>query len=66
MNTPNHELITPGEILMNEFLEPLGISRYRLAKATNLTPTHIGQIARGERRITADSGPRAGPSARAE
>ena len=51
-----HDPITPGEILADEFLAPLGISQYRLAKATGLTPTHIGQIIHGKRRITPDAG----------
>jgi len=51
-----HSPITPGEILAEEFLVPLGISKYRLAKATGLTPTHIGQIISGQRRITPDTG----------
>jgi len=56
MNTPAHDPITPGEILVTEFLEPLGISQYRLAQATGLSQTHIGQIARGKRRITPGAG----------
>ncbi len=56
MSTPEHDPITPGEILATEFLEPLGISQYRLAQATGLSQTHIGQIVRGKRRITPDAG----------
>jgi len=56
MNAPAHDPITPGEILVTEFLEPLGISQYRLAQATGLSQTHIGQIARGKRRITPNAG----------
>ena len=51
-----HDPITPGEILAEEFLGPLGISQYRLAQATGLSQTHIGQIVRGKRRITPDAG----------
>ncbi|MDR0431995.1 MAG: HigA family addiction module antidote protein, partial [Bifidobacteriaceae bacterium] len=51
-----HDPIPPGEILLDEFLTPLGITLYRLAKATGLTQTHIGQIVRGTRRITPDAG----------
>jgi addiction module HigA family antidote len=47
-----HEPITPGEILLTEFLEPLGISQYRLAQATGLSQTRISEIARGKRAIT--------------
>ena len=53
--TMAHEPITPGEILLNEFLEPLGISQYRLAQATGLPQTRISQIVRGKRAITADT-----------
>ncbi|MBN9104722.1 MAG: HigA family addiction module antidote protein [Propionibacteriaceae bacterium] len=56
MITPAHDPITPGEILLTEFLEPMGISQYRLAQATGLSQTHIGQIVHGKRRITPDAG----------
>ncbi|MCL2594897.1 MAG: HigA family addiction module antitoxin [Promicromonosporaceae bacterium] len=48
--------VHPGEILHEEFLEPLGITAYRLAQATGLPQTQIGQILRGKRSITARSG----------
>jgi len=47
--------IHPGEILEDEFLEPLGISAYRLAKEIRIPQTRISQIVRGKRRITADT-----------
>ena len=47
-----HAPITPGEILATEFLEPLGISQYRLAQATGLTQTRISEIVRGKRAIS--------------
>lgn len=50
-----HDPITPGEILLTEFLEPLGISQYRLAQATGLSQTRISQIVRGKRAITTDT-----------
>ena len=50
-----HDPITPGEILQTEFLEPLGISAYRLAKATGLPQTRLSEIIRGKRRITTDT-----------
>ncbi len=56
MKTPAHDPITPGEILAEEFLGPLRISQYRLAQATGLSQTHIGQIVKGKRRITPDAG----------
>ena len=53
--TKAHPPITPGEILQTEFLEPLGISQYRLAQATGLSQTRISEIVRGKRGITTDT-----------
>lgn len=47
--------IHPGEILKEEFLEPLEISAYRLSKETFIPQTRISQIVKGQRRITADT-----------
>ena len=47
--------ITPGEILREEFLLPMKISAYRLAKNTNMPATRISEILKGRRRITADT-----------
>lgn len=47
--------IHPGEILLQEFLIPLEISAYRLAKETFLPQTRISEIIKGNRRITADT-----------
>ena len=47
--------ITPGELLKEEFLEPLGISQYRLAKEIGVPAQRIVQIVLGNRRITADT-----------
>lgn len=47
--------IHPGEILLEEFLVPLGISQHRLAKATNVPPRRINDIVKGKRAITADT-----------
>jgi len=47
--------IHPGEILQEEFLIPLNISAYRLAKDTFLPQTRISEIVKGRRRITADT-----------
>ena len=49
------ENIHPGVILKEEFLLPLGISAYRLAKDTFLPQTRISEILKGKRRITADT-----------
>jgi addiction module HigA family antidote len=47
--------IHPGEILLEEFLEPLGISQYRLAKDISVPPRRINEIVHGIRAITADT-----------
>ncbi len=47
--------IHPGEILLEEFLEPLGISQYRLAKDISVPPRRINEIVHGTRAITADT-----------
>ncbi len=47
--------IHPGEILLEEFLIPMEISAYRLAKETFLNQTRISEIIKGNRRITADT-----------
>jgi len=47
--------IHPGEVLHEEFLEPLGISQYRLAKDTSVPPRRINEIVRGQRAISADT-----------
>jgi len=47
--------IHPGEILLEEFLIPMEISAYRLAKETFLPKTRISEIIKGNRRITADT-----------
>jgi len=47
--------ISPGEILQEEFLIPLGISQYRLAKELNIPQTRISGIINNSRRITADT-----------
>jgi len=47
--------IHPGEILLEEFLKPMGISAYRLSKDTEIPQTRISMIIKGRRRITADT-----------
>ena len=47
--------IHPGEILMEEFLEPLDVSQNRLAVAIGVPPRRINEIVHGKRRITADT-----------
>ena len=47
--------VTPGELLLEEFLRPMGISRYRLAKEIGVPAQRIGDIVAGRRAITADT-----------
>jgi addiction module HigA family antidote len=47
--------VHPGEILLEEFLSPLGVSQYRLAKETSVPPRRINEIVRGSRSISADT-----------
>jgi len=47
--------IHPGEILLEEFLVPFGISSYKLAKDIDIPQTRISEIVKGKRRITADT-----------
>ena len=54
------ELSTPGEILLEEFLEPMGISQYRLAKDIDVPPRRINEIVKGIRAITPDTALRLG------
>jgi antitoxin HigA-1 len=46
---------TPGEILKTEFLDPLGISQYRIAKTIDVPPRRINEIVHGKRGISADT-----------
>src|SRR6266404_3905370 len=62
---PNFKLshypnITPGEILQEDFLKPLGLSQYRLARDIGVPPRRINEIAKGRRAITADTALRLG------
>ena len=53
METLNN--IHPGEVLLEEFLKPLGISQNRLARAMDVPPRRINEIVHGKRSITADT-----------
>ena len=48
--------VTPGELLLEEFLTPMGISQYRLAKEIGVPAQRIGEIVAGRRAVTADTG----------
>ncbi len=52
--------IHPGEILLEEFLKPMGISQYRLAKDISVDPRRINEIVHGKRSISADTALRLG------
>jgi antitoxin HigA-1 len=47
--------IHPGEVLEEEFLKPLNVTAYRLAKSTKIPLTRISEIIKGRRRVTADT-----------
>ena len=47
---------TPGEILIEEFLKPMGITQYRLAKEIDVSQRRIGEIVAGKRAITTNTG----------
>ena len=51
----NLKNIHPGVVLLEEFLVPMGISAYRLAKEINIPQTRISEILKGRRRVTADT-----------
>jgi addiction module HigA family antidote len=51
----NLDPITPGEILLEEFLIPMGLSQYRLAKEIGVPAQRISEIVAGKRSITADT-----------
>jgi len=55
MPKPKIEPVTPGELLREEFLVPIGLSKYRLAKEIGVPAQRIGEIIAGRRAITADT-----------
>lgn len=57
---PKPFAIHPGQILLTEFLEPLGLSRYRLAREIGVPPPRVSDIVLGKRSITADTALRLG------
>ena len=56
----NAAVIHPGEILLTEFMEPLGLTAYRLAKDLAVPAPRVGDIVRGKRAISADTALRLG------
>ena len=55
MTTRSIPPIHPGEVLLEEFLKPLGVSQYRLAKEISVDPRRINEIVLGKRAVTADT-----------
>jgi addiction module HigA family antidote len=55
MKTSKLPPVHPGEILLHDFMEPLGLSQYALAKAIGVAPMRVSQIVRGKRALTADT-----------
>ncbi len=55
MNEDRLDPIHPGEILLEEFLKPMGISQYRLAKDISVSPRRINEIVHGKRRVSANT-----------
>ena len=55
MTTKKLAPVHPGEVLLEEFLEPMGLSQYRVAQDTSVSPRRINEIVHGKRRITADT-----------
>src|SRR5437667_284904 len=55
MNEKKYAPVHPGEILLEDFLNPLGISQYRLAKGMRVYPRKINEIVQGKRAVTADT-----------
>ena len=49
------EPVHPGEILLEDFIKPLGLSQYRVAKGLSVAPRRINEIVLGKRAITADT-----------
>lgn len=47
--------VHPGEVLLEEFLSPMGLSQYRLAKDISVPPRRINEIVHGERSVSADT-----------
>ena len=60
MAKPQIPLAVPGEILLQEFLKPLGVTQYRLTKKIGVPQRRIGEIVAGKRAITADTAARLG------
>jgi addiction module HigA family antidote len=60
MKSKTMDPIHPGEVLLEDFLQPLGLSQYRLAKGISVPPRRINEIVQRKRSITADTALRLG------
>lgn len=60
MKNLSQRLIHPGEILLEDFMKPLAITQYALAKAISVPPRRINEIVHGKRAISADTALRLG------
>lgn len=60
MSKRDYPPIHPGEVLLEEYLKPMGISQYRLAKDISVDPRRINEIVHGKRAISADTALRLG------
>jgi addiction module HigA family antidote len=54
-NKPKHKPVHPGEILWHEFMEPLELTKYRVAQETGMPADRVGRLVRGTRSITGDT-----------
>lgn len=54
-NSKKHPPVHPGEVLREEFLVPMGLTQYRLAKATGLPEDRVSKLVNGARAVTADT-----------
>ena len=55
MHTEKLPPVHPGEVLLEDFLKPMGISQYRLAKDIGVLPRRVNEIVQGKRAVTADT-----------
>lgn len=60
MSDDRLEPVHPGEVLLEDFMKPLGISQYRLAKAIGVPPQRVFEIVHGRRAVTAETALRLG------
>ena len=54
MAARKHRPIHPGEVLLHDFMKPMGITAYRVAKETGISAQHVGRIIKGTRGISGD------------